>query len=110
MGMFDSFYFANGFLPDDKAPEGHEFQTKSLGCSLDRFEVDAQGNVVKFPFWDEGCGEKKIAEREPINEVAYVYSHEFVEGKTTKYQEYKVVIVNSKVVYVEKITEEGYDV
>lgn len=110
MGMFDSFYFEDGILPDNKAPSGEEFQTKDLDCSLDKYKVDAQKNVKKFSWYGE--------DTDPINVTAEVYSHEFMyEGDDImtrkylgcKYQLYKVVIVDSKLVHVEKVVEDGYE-
>lgn len=120
MGMFDTFHFEDGILPNNKVPAGYEFQTKSLGCNLDKYIVDAEGNVKKKTMWNND-GEEEYREitgfDKPINEAAHVYSHEFIYDSDnvltrkhlqTKYQEYKIVIVNSKVAFVEKISEEGY--
>lgn len=117
MGMFDRFFFEDGILPDNKVSEGYEFQTKSLDCMLDTYRVDSEGNVIKNRDDEDLEG--------PINECAYVYSHEFpyedadgnvvYQRKTfkekrleTRFQEYKVLIANSKVVHVEKVSEQGY--
>ena len=78
MGMFDSFYFAEGVLPDNKVSAGYEFQTKSLSCNLDVFEVMEDGTVVKYPFWEEDYEPRPKPYDEPINEGAYVYSYEFL--------------------------------
>ena len=116
MGMFDSFYFADGFLPDDKAPSGYEFQTKSLDCGLDNYIVNADGSVKKL-IMDYDTG--RIEDKDPINDCAVIYSHEFMYDNPsdimnrkflgTKYQEYKIIIMNSKVAHIEKLRESGYE-
>jgi len=116
MGMFDSFYFAKGFLPNDKAPEDHEYQTKDLDCDLDIYKVDSQGSVRKFVYDGDGG---RAEETKPINDSAVVYSREFLYDNPSdlfnrkyigcKYQEYKIVIVNSKIAHVEKLCESGYE-
>lgn len=107
--MFDSFYFKNNVLPNNKVPEDFEFQTKDLECWLDHYCVDEEKNVVKKSYKD---GKKQII-NEPINCEVEVYSHEFIykDGKYdhTKYQEYKLLIHNSKLIYAEKTREYGYD-
>ena len=109
MGMFDSFYFKNNVLPDNKVPEDFEFQTKDLNCDLDRYYVDEEKNVVRKYYWN---GEEKIIEG-PINCEVEVYSIDFIykNGKYdhTKTQEYKLLIHNSKLIYAEKINEWGYN-
>lgn len=112
MGMFDSFYFTDGVLPDNKAPSGHEFQTKDLACHLDKYSVAADGAVTVVCFYD---GEPK----KPLNFGAKVYSHEFMYDNEkdlfkrkyigAKYQEYKIVVVNDKLAHIEKVVEAGYE-
>ena len=113
MGMFDSFYFAKGVLPDNKVDEAHEFQCKSLGCSLDVYRIAENGTVTKTLFFEPDYDDKPIIDDEPINDTAYVYSYVFkdIDGNSLEQsleQEYKIVILNSKVMHVEKIREEGY--
>lgn len=114
--MFDSFYFEDGVLPNNKVEAGYEFQTKDLDRDLDVYKVDAQGNVKKFVYsGDDG----RTEETNPINDSAVVYSHEFLYDNPKdlfnrkylgcKYQEYKIVIVNSKIAHVEKLSESGYE-
>lgn len=115
MGMFDSFYFKRGVLPDDKAPEGEEFQTKSLECNLDRYYVDSSGHVIKKHYWD---GEE-TATNHNVTCNAYIYSYEFLYDNEedllnrkylgSKVQEYSIQIVNNQVVRVEKVHESGYN-
>lgn len=102
MGMFDSFYFKDGVLPDNKVPEDYEFQTKDLDCCLDEYQVDKHGNVQKTSYsWDN---KECIVSPDLIDCVAYVYSHD-----DNKYQEYAIMIVDSKLTHVKKIAESGYD-
>ena len=116
--MFDSFFFAEGALPDNKVPADHEFQSNDLDCSLDKYYVEADGTMKKYDFWEQGHEDKTSPCDKPINTAAYVYSHEFMYEGTDiltrkylgcRYQEYKLVIVNSKIAHVEKIKEEGYE-
>ncbi len=99
MGMYDSFYFAEGLLPNNEETSDMEFQSKCLKCNLDKFYFDSDGFVTKKPF-DE-CEEND----KPINEGLYVYSYNF-DMKPTRYQEYKILIMNSKLVYVERINRD----
>ncbi len=117
MGMYDSFYFENGILPDNKAPDMHEFQTKDLDSSLDTYHVDKDGNVKKFEF-DSSSDKGLVENKRPINADIVVYSHEFLYDSDDiftrkylgcKYQEYNIVIVNSKITHTEKTREEGYE-
>lgn len=118
MGMFDSFYFKEGVLPDNKVDENHEFQTKSLDCSLDIYHVLGDCTVIKRDFWEEG-EDAPEPDPKPINETLRVYSYEFLYENEddilnrkylgSRYQEYKITILNSKLVYAEKVCEEGYD-
>ena len=129
MGMFDKFHFAEGVLPDNKVSPEHEFQTKCLSCDLDRYNVDSEGNVRRQPFIEGSEYEEEIKtwfpEYKPINEVVYVYSHvfkyktpdgdivdederDFMRGDKSygcDYQEYKIIIKDSKIIYVEKIAD-----
>lgn len=121
MGMFDSFYFEDGVLPDNKVPPGHEFQTKSLYCDLDVYKVDVQGNVRRFVY-PQGVNIDDTRDEDvdaKINDTIFVYSHEFLYDKPDdivnrkylgcKYQEYKIVILNNKIAHVEKVRESGYE-
>lgn len=117
MGMFDSFYFAAGTLPDNKVPPDHDFQTKSLSCDLDRYYVGADGHVKHVLFNSED--ERETIDLAPINNEVCVYSHEFIYDNekdvfnrklvVTKYQEYKIIILNSRLVFAEKTCDSGYD-
>lgn len=112
MGMFDSFFFENGVLLDNKVSTEIEFQTKSLSCDLDKYYVSKDGDVKRFDY----SGEEICA---PINDTVEVYSYEFLYDNEedifkrkflgSKYQEYKIVILNSKIVFVEKLVEDGYE-
>jgi hypothetical protein len=84
MGMYDSFYFEKGILPDNKVSEDCEFQSKCLDCILDTYNVDSEGNISteRTSFDDEHLG--------------------------YKCQEYKIVIANNKIIFVEKVYERGY--
>lgn len=107
MGMFDSFYFEDGVLPDNRE-EGNncEFQSKDLHCDLFVYEIDKNKNVRKYPCWEEGYEDKPAPLNELINEGATVYSYE----SGGKSQEYKILIHNNKLVHVQKLSEEGYNV
>ncbi len=94
MGMFDSFYFETGVLPNNTEPSETEFQTKSLSCSLDVYRVDKHGNVKCFEF---AYGADPYVSDKPINDAAYVYSI----GPSGQ-QEYKILIHNSKIIHIEK--------
>lgn len=104
MGMFDSFYFAEGVLPINKEPPETEFQTKSLSCNLDVYHVDKFGFVKKCVDYGDNEGEYSNAS---INESAEIYSYDFNHSPTRK-QTYKIIILNNKIVFAEKIHEEGY--
>ena len=118
--MFDSFYFAKDLLPKNKVDENHEFQTKSLGCDLDKYYIDSNRNVTRVPFFEQGEKDQELIRRyeieEKINEVVYVRSHVFYYENENdlfgrKYlgsdvQEYKIVIKDNKLVYAEKILDE----
>ena len=98
MGMFDSFYFAKGVLPDNREAPEKEFQTKCLECLCNNYRVDEHGWVK--------CDDDRDAE---INEAATVYSHVFEKDKPTKIQYYKILIHNNKVIFAKKLSEEGYE-
>jgi len=105
MGMFDSFYFAEGVLPDNREPNTVEFQSKCLKCELNTFRVAADGSVQRFEWGD---GEPEIySNPEPINDAAIVYSYQG-EYPNTQVQEYKILIHNSKLIHAEKLVERGY--
>jgi hypothetical protein len=118
MGMFDRFFFEKGILPENKVEPDYEFQTKSLECNLDTYKVDSNGNVRKFVHDWAPDGDGWIEDTKPVNESVIVYSHEFIYDNHkdifnrkylgTKYQEYKIIIVNNRIAYVEKLTEYGY--
>ncbi len=113
MGMFDTFRFKDGFLPNNKVEEDYDFQTKDLESDLDMYCVDSIGNVSKHKLIEENEYDDE-AEDVSINDIAYVYSHEFLHDNKGKYtgskqQCYKIVIVSSQIVYVEKLSEEGYE-
>jgi hypothetical protein len=86
MGMFDSFYFEEGVLPDNPFPPEKEFQTKSLDCELTIFRVDKNGNVTSE--------KNKYASHQPhyLEAVtAYVYAYD---GNIC--HEYKICIVDNR--------------
>jgi len=112
MGMYDSFYFAKGVLPDNAEAPKHEFQTKSLNNDMDVYRVCEHGFVKKYGHfydydglvWDEDC-----LESGQINDTAVVYSYSD-DPKMTHYQEYKIIILNSKIVYAEKTVDRRKDI
>lgn len=122
MGLFDSFYFADGVLPQNKVEENYEFQTKDLSCNLDKYYVDKQGFVTMTPFREEG-DEKVRPVNAQVNDTVFVYSHKFTyknkEGEIEvdpeitydkanygcKYQCYKLVILQGRVSHVEKVDD-----
>lgn len=97
MGMFDIFYFAEGILPDNRELPEKEFQTKDMQCNLDKYQVDKFGWVK--------CDEDAESE---ITDTAVVYSHDF-DHEPVRTQYYKIQILNNKIVYAKKISENGYD-
>lgn len=113
--MFDSFYFKFGTLPDNKVKEDVEFQTKSLDCDLDVYHVNNDLTVTKSTFDN---GKMELTDK-PINCIAIIYSHEFLydnEKDLTnrkylgcKYQEYDITIKDSKIIYMNKTYESGYE-
>lgn len=115
MGMFDSFFFEKGLLPENKVEDGHEFQTKSLDCQLDEYRVYANGTVRKFVYG--GHDASRVEDTEPINVTAEVYSYEFLYDNEdilnrkylgTRFQEYIVVIAGSRLFSAKKVLEYGY--
>ena len=95
MGMYDSFYVEKGVLPENSENEDQEFQTKCLDCNLDVYKVDKNLNVTA----NKLCGEK-ITQK--INDCAFIYSYVF-DGEITREQHYKIIIINNKIEFVEKI-------
>lgn len=109
MGMYDSFYFEDGVLPNNRVEgKNHEFQSKDLRCDMDIYEIDKNLNVLKYPFWEEGYEDKPEPLDELINECAIVYSYEFPKDGPAKIQHYKILIHNNKLVHVKKLSEENY--
>lgn len=116
MGMFDSFYFAEGVLPDNREAPDKEFQGKDLCCSLDIYKVDHEYNITIASFMSMSGESQKVGDSlEPIE----VYSHEFIYDKPddifnrkllkVKYQLYSFRIKDSKISDIKKIEESGYD-
>src|SRR5580658_3896808 len=112
MGMFDSFYFEDGILPDNKAPIGHEFQTKDLHCCLDKYYVKANHRIE--PEW----GINGPPDDTSLNFTAGVYSHEFLYDNEadivnrkylgSKYQHYTITAKDGVIVNAVKDSEAGY--
>lgn len=94
--MFDSFYFAEGLLPNNNESPTMEFQTKSLAQDLNVWNVDRFGIAI--------C--KDDPERE-LSNCAHITSYVFSELET-KIQEYKVMFLKNKLILAEKIGERGY--
>lgn len=115
MGMFDSFYFEDGVLPDNKVPAGHEFQTKDFACNLDVYRVSANGKVRMF-FMNYSDG--RTEETKPLSGSGTIYSHEFLYDKPEgifnrkylgcKYQEYMIEFRDNQIVSAKKLAESGY--
>lgn len=114
VGMYDSFFFKDGVLPDNKVAEDHEFQTKDLYCNLDRYYVGRYGIVTREIL---DAGGEYIKDTESINDSVEVYSHEFLwdgDDLTTrkylgcKYQIYKIIILDNDIKHIRKIYQSGY--
>ena len=93
MGMFDSFYFAAGFLPDCTSPPNAEFQTKSLRCHLDKWYIGSDGIAIN-----------KEDPTLELNDSAVIYNYD-----DTIAEYYKVMFLNNKLIYAKKIGDEGDD-
>ena len=125
MGMYDSFKFGKGILPDNKVDADHIFQSKDLDCCLDLYQIDEAGVAAVKEFEDGRCtGWNKT----PLNFQAYVYSHVFwYENKKTgkiqeergwpiedykylgaDYQCYKIIVVNNRLVFAEKVSDTNH--
>ena len=104
MGMFDSFYFDVGVLPDNKEGPLMEFQTKDLHCMLNTYFVDYTGHILN-------------PGPTPINKVIEVYSYDFLYSPGSiltrqylgcNYQEYSLIIRDNQITHIERIREKGY--
>lgn len=123
MGMFDSFYFAEGVLPDNKEGEGFEFQTKDLDLCLDIYLIDADRNVTIRSYEDFEADVRSIRAAPDLK--ATVYSLKFIYdiepgedfGEYLKKRElvktctqlYEIEIKDGKLISAKKIHEEGYE-
>lgn len=99
MGMFDTFWFEEGVLPDNKENSKMNFQTKDLDQRLDLYFVDKDLNVKKLDM--DGT-----EDMDPLFITCEVYSYNF-EGET-KIQTYKIHITDNKLVHAKKLNESGY--
>lgn len=114
MGMYDTFYFESGSLPENKVPPEHDFQSKSLHCGLDKYFIKADKSVVVEPFGISDVDNEKV-----LSFCARVYSHVFLYDKPDdiinrkylgcKYQSYEIVVEKNKMVSAKKTSEAGYD-
>ena len=98
MGMFDSFYFAKGALPDNPFSPDEEFQTKCLACNMDVYRVDENKKVKRYSVevWPDRNSEIEVFG--VINESAYVSGF----GNNGRV-DYKILIYNSELVYADKL-------
>lgn len=100
MGLYDSFYFADGVLPGKPCPSGIEFQTKSLGCNMDKFTVHKDNTITV----EVGiCGDPDRYKDKMIN--GYVEVHARKNSRVGLYWDasYKLSIYNSKLMIVGKL-------
>jgi hypothetical protein len=94
MGMYDSFYFAEGVLPDNKEPPNEEFQTKCLECNLRDYYVSSDFILT----------EKSGIDCSNFTESLIVYSHNF-EYDPSRSQYYKIVFIKGKLIHAEKAVD-----
>lgn len=120
MGMYDSFYFAEGVLPDNKEDPDKEFQTKGLDCCLDNYFVSKDLQVTIEPFEVENDGLKTTyVPKVPDIEDLQVYSYEFEYDNptdwanrkltNTRIQWYNITIKDGRLIKATKTKEEGYE-
>lgn len=120
MGMYDSFYFAEGVLPDNRESPEKEFQTKGLEQALDNYYVSKDLQVTIEPFIIENDGIKTTyVPKVPDIENLQVYSYEFEYDNPINYinrkllntreQIYLITIKDGKLIKATKIKESGYE-
>jgi hypothetical protein len=106
MGMFDSFYFKEGVLPENREKEDTEFQTKDFNCELDDYYIDSDGSIRVVRFYGDN---------DEIDDGIYeVYSMRWepdINDDDAKFfeQRYRIKIRDGRVINAKKYYEEGYE-
>lgn len=108
MGMFDSFYFEAGVLPNNKMPPTCEFQTKELECELTNYTVDTTGRLYRSTFCYE-TQERTFPEPVKLTQTITVYSYEFSNNIPTRRQEYELAFEDGWLMKATKTDESGFE-